>query len=219
MQLAVDRIDHPTYLTITNIPHGIMNAQDSDPKQRNRNRMMLIAIFAIFFGGFVIAGLLRFSGWRPEAMKNHGELLSPPADLRTVVPQLVEGGEYRWNPGERMWRIVLVAPKGCAAPCVKLSHDLELVRELFAQNADRVHILWVGDFPEGGLRTGAVRQLKDDPALRAGLPRLEEGSNGDASKGLPVYVIDPNGFVILRYAPGFDLGHLRTDLNRLLKLK
>jgi hypothetical protein len=112
-----------------------------------------------------------------------------------------------------MWRIVVVAPRGCAAPCVKLSRDLELVRELFAQRADHVHILWVGDFPADGLRTPALRQLRDDAALRAGLPRLDD------PKGMPVYVIDPNGFVILRYAPGFDPGHLRTDLSRLLKLK
>jgi hypothetical protein len=36
---------------------------------------------------------------------------------------------------------------------------------------------------------------------------------------VPVYVVDPNGFVILRYAPGFDAGHLRQDMARLLKLK
>ncbi len=175
--------------------------------------MMLLAIFVFFIGGFVAAGILRFSGWRPEGMKNHGELLDPPGDLRQVVPQLVGGGDYRWNPGERMWRIAVVAPKNCAAPCVKLSQDLELVRELFAQRADHVHILWVGDFPKGGRRSGALRTIQDDPVLRAGLPRLDD------PKGMPVYVIDPNGFVILRYAPGFDPGHLRTDLSRLLKLK
>ena len=37
--------------------------------------------------------------------------------------------------------------------------------------------------------------------------------------GIPVYVIDPNGFVILRYAPGFDPVDLRTDVARLLKLR
>ncbi len=192
-----------------------MNADVSSDSQRNRNRnrVALLAIFALFFGGFVIAGLLRFSGWRPDGMKNYGELLDPPGDMRQVVPQLVDGGEYRWNPGERMWRIALVAPKDCAAPCVKLSQDIELVRELFAQRADHVHILWVGDFPEGGRRSAALRHIKDNPALSAGLPRLND------PKGVPVYVIDPNGFVILRYAPGFDPGHLRTDLARLLKLK
>ncbi|MCW0416325.1 hypothetical protein NB689_002079 [Xanthomonas sacchari] len=36
--------------------------------------------------------------------------------------------------------------------------------------------------------------------------------------GVPVYVIDPNGFVVLRYAPGFDPAGLRADLAKLLKL-
>lgn len=37
--------------------------------------------------------------------------------------------------------------------------------------------------------------------------------------GVPVYVIDPNGFVVLRYAPDTDLAGLREDLARLLKLQ
>ena len=35
---------------------------------------------------------------------------------------------------------------------------------------------------------------------------------------MPVYVLDPNGFVVLRYAPGSDPGDVRTDLSRLLKV-
>ena len=41
----------------------------------------------------------------------------------------------------------------------------------------------------------------------------------EGKRGLPVYVIDPNGFVILRYAAGSDPGDLRSDLAKLLKLK
>jgi hypothetical protein len=53
--------------------------------------------------------------------------------------------------------------------------------------------------------------------LRAALPRVDAGSAGGA-QGVPVYVIDPNGFVILRYAPGADPAGLRADLAKLLKL-
>ena len=55
--------------------------------------------------------------------------------------------------------------------------------------------------------------MRDDPALRNALPRVDDPA------GIPVYVVDPNGFVILRYAPGFDPSHLRQDVSRLLKLK
>ena len=41
-----------------------------------------------------------------------------------------------------------------------------------------------------------------------------------ADRTLPrVYVIDPNGFVILRYPAGFDPADLRSDVARLLKLR
>ena len=68
-----------------------MNADVSSHSQRtrNRNRVAMLAIFALFIGGFVIAGMLRFSGWRPDGMKNYGELLDPPGDLRQVVPAVL----------------------------------------------------------------------------------------------------------------------------------
>ncbi|MEO6263557.1 MAG: hypothetical protein ABIO58_01060 [Luteimonas sp.] len=187
------------------------------PRQVRRNRMLLLAIFAVFLGSLVIAGALRFAGWRPAGMKNHGELLQPPGDLRAVVPRLVDGGDYHWNPGERMWRIALAPPVGCTDACVKLGHEIGIVWQLMGKDADHVEVLWIGVPPPDVARGGALRVLQADAALRAGLPRVD-GAPGEDPVGVPVYVIDPNGFVILRYAPGFDPSGLRADLARLLKL-
>ena len=184
-------------------------------RERNRNRGLLILIVVVFFGSAIVAGALRFSGWRPEGMKNHGELLQPPGDLRAVTPRLADGGEYAWNPVERTWRILVAPPADCVEACVALSHDLDKVWRLFGHNADHVHILWVGTPPEGALRNRVWHVVEPQPALAAAMPRNDEGS----AAGAPVYVVDPNGFVILRYAPGFDPGHLRTDMARLLRLK
>lgn len=184
-------------------------------RERNRNRGLLVLIVVVFFGSALVAGALRFSGWRPAGMKNHGELLQPPGDLRQVVPRLAGGGEYAWNPAERTWRIVVAPPADCTDACVALSHDLDKVWRLFGHNADHVNILWVGEPPEGALRNRVWNVVEPAPELSAQLPRVDEGG----PQGAPVYVVDPNGFVILRYAPGFDPGHLRTDVARLLKLK
>lgn len=184
-----------------------------DTRQRNRNRLLLVAIFAIFFGAMAVAGALRFSGWQPAGMKNKGELLQPPGDLRAVVPVLDDGRPYAWAPVERRWRIALAPPAGCAAECVELARELDLVWQLFGKDADRVDILWIGTPPpSGAVRNPATRVVRADPALRAQLPRVDDPA------GVPVYVIDPNGFVILRYAPGSDPGGWRTDMSRLLKL-
>lgn len=183
-----------------------------DPRRRDRNRLMFFALLALFVGGMLVAGVLRFSGWRPESTKNHGELLQPPADLRALQPRLADGGEYDWNPAQRRWRIAVAPPADCGEACLELARELDLVWRLFGKDADEVDILWIGAPPQAAVRNAATRVLRADPALRARLPRVDDPA------GVPVYVIDPNGFVILRYAPGFDPGGLRADVARLLKL-
>ena len=186
----------------------------ADPRTRTRNRWMLMALFALFFGGMFLAGVLRFSGWRPAGMKNHGELLQPPADLRAVVPRLAEGGEYRWDPPARIWRVAAV-PRDCTREgdaCTQLLAQLDTVWQLTGKDADRVHLLWIGALPSGGTRSSSLRVLQPSDALRNGLPR------SDDPRGAVVYVLDPNGFVVLRYPPGFDPGGLRADLAKLLKI-
>lgn len=191
-----------------------MSTSAPTPSASNkRNRGMLIAIIVIFLGSFIVAGALRFSGWRPDAMKNKGELLQPPGDLRAAHPLLVDGNEYQWKPAERIWRIALAPPLACTTECTELARELDLIWKLFGRHADRVHVLWIGTPPAGAVPLQTQRLLRPSPALRAGLPRVNDAN------GVPVYVIDPNGFVILRYAPGFDPADLRTDMARLLKLR
>jgi hypothetical protein len=190
---------------------------------RNRNRMMLLGIFALFFGSLVVAGILRFSGWRPEGMKNKGELLQPPADLRGMTPTLLDGSGYAWAPVNRVWRITVAPPADCGAECTKIAEDIHKVWELLGREAARVDVLWLCPtascaLPADNAQLANLRLLQPDAALRAKLPRVDAVAYS-GGRGVPVYVIDPNGFVILRYAAGSDPGGLRYDLAKLLKLK
>lgn len=179
--------------------------------QRNGGRRVLLALALLFLGTFILAGVLRLADIHPAVSKQKGELLAPYADLRNAAPRLAAGGAYAWNPEARTWRILVPAPARCDAKCAQLAAGLDKVRALAGRDMPRVDILWLGAHP-ANLPNSGVRVLADDAALRARLPRADD------PRGTPVYVIDPNGFVVLRYAPGFDLGDLRTDLSRLLKL-
>ena len=53
--------------------------------------------------------------------------------------------------------------------------------------------------------------LRPSAALQAELPDVA------TPQSLPVYLADPNGWLVLRYAPGFDPSGLRKDLSRVLK--
>jgi hypothetical protein len=139
-------------------------------------------------------------------------MLRPAIDARGVVPRLADGSDYAWRPAERLWRIVVAPPVDCAADCQKLARDLDTVWQLFGNNADNVEILWIGKLPAGAPDTQSRRVLQSTPELLAALPRVLDPA------GVPVYVIDPNGFVILRYAPGTDPGFIRADVSKLLKL-
>jgi len=189
-----------------------MTVPSPDAARTRNGRLMLIALFVLFFGTAFGAAMLRLSGWMPAGLKNHGELLQPPTDLRQATPLLADGRPYDWNPAARTWRIVVAPPPACADDCVRLLHELDTVWRLFGHNADQVEILWLGPRPAGTQALPELRELRDDPALRAALPRLDDPA------GIPLYVIDPNGFVVLRYPPHADPSGLRADVAKLLKL-
>jgi len=190
-----------------------MTAAPSMPSARNPGRRTLLLLFAVFFGAMALAGVLRFSGWQPAGHRNNGELLRPPLDLRAQPPRLADGGSYAWQGEARTWRILVAPAQDCTASCVTLSQGLVKVWQLFGHNADNVDILWLGKAPAPLAGVPALRELAPSPAWRATLPGVDDPA------GTPVYVVDPNGFVIMRHAPGSDLGGLRKDLATLLKLK
>ncbi|KRG68362.1 hypothetical protein [Pseudoxanthomonas dokdonensis] len=189
-----------------------MNSSIPDPARTRRGRWMLVALFVLFFGSMAGAGVLRFAGWQPAGHKNHGQLLQPPADVRLLRPMQQDGSPYSWRVEQRIWRIVAAPPAGCGADCDTLARDLDTVWRLFGHNADKVEILWLGPWPASARKPDSLHLLASDDALRSALPAVDDPA------GVPVYVIDPNGFVILRYAPGFDPADLRTDVAKLLKL-
>lgn len=182
------------------------------PSQVRRGRWVLVLIFLLFFGSIFGAGVLRFSGWQPPGTKVHGEMLRPAIDARAVVPKLADGSDYAWQPAERLWRIAVAPAADCTAECQQLARDLDTVWQLFGNNAAHVEILWIGTPPADVPATPSRRVLLPTPELLAVLPRVNDPA------GVPVYVIDPNGFVILRYAPGTDPGFIRADVSKLLKL-
>lgn len=176
-----------------------------------RARIVLVAIALIFFGSFGAAGLLRFSGWQPSGRTNYGELLATPIDASHVRLERVDGSAYIWRAQPHIWRIVVFAPADCAAPCIELASALEKVWRTEGRHADRLHVLWFGEISESAPRFRNLFVMRESAELR------ERVAQAGTLDGLPVHLIDPNGFVVLRYPPGFDAAGLRRDLGRLIK--
>jgi hypothetical protein len=196
-----------------------MNEREPTPDptpHRRRNRLALLGLAALFVLPILAAMWINYRGQLPAPTRQHGELLQPRPDLSEHAPVLRGGGEYAWAPSERIWRIVVAPPADCGEACLRLGEQLDTVWRLFGRNADHAHVLWLCPpdecTPPPALSPEALRVVEHDPALRAQLPRVDD------PRGLPVYVVDPYGFVVLRYPPGFDPAGLREDMARLLKL-
>lgn len=177
------------------------------PPGRTRSRLYLLLILAIFLAPLVAALVLYYRNWQPTHTKNNGELLKPVRDLRNVRFTRADGSAFHWNHEDHVWRLLVTPPANCGSHCDRLEDTLRRIWVGLGNNADHVQVLWVGSAPSARFRNLIVVQA--DPGLAARLPDVATPT------AIPVYLVDPSGFLFMRYAPGFDPGGMRRDLQRL----
>lgn len=182
-----------------------------DPARRRRNRIMLIMLALIFLLPVGGASLLHMAGWKPDQTRNHGELLAAPVALSDISLLRADGSAYAYSPQDRRWQVAVVPTSDCGVRCVELIAGLDKVWRLQGRRADRLQVLWFGPVPADAALFRTFVPMQPDAALAARMPDL-------ATSGAPtVYLIDPSGFLVMRYAPDFDLADLRADVTHLLK--
>jgi hypothetical protein len=170
-----------------------------------------LLIAAMFFSSFGIAAFLRFTGWTPGHGRNFGELIQPPSDLSGEQLLRADGKSYPWAPEATVWRIVVVPAAGCTSACTGMLDTLHRIWLMQGRKADHIDVLWFGPLPADGPRFRRLLQMQPNAALSAALPEL---ATPDA---VPVYLIDPSGFLAMHYRAGFDPTGLKQDLGKLVK--
>jgi hypothetical protein len=180
---------------------------------RTRSRLVLLLLIALFAAPVVAAIVMHAIGWEPSETRNNGELLQPPVDLRDLTLRRADGSVYEWEPRARRWRVVVMPTAECVAACVALIEGLDKVWQLQGRRADRLDVLWFGALPPNAVSFRRLVTMQQDASLQARLPQATTGEGATPA----VYLVDPSGFLALRYAPGFDVAGLREDVSRLLK--
>lgn len=178
---------------------------------QTRSRLILLLIVAMFLSSFGVAAFLRFTGWTPPQSKNFGTLLQPPVDLSPLSLVQADGKPYPWQPEKNLWRLVVVPAAGCAQACVTRLDQLHRLWLTQGRKADRIDVLWFGEVPESGVRFRRLLPMRPDASLAAALP---QAATPDA---VPVYLVDPSGFLVLHYAPDVGPADMKKDLSKLVK--
>ncbi|MDE2305104.1 MAG: hypothetical protein KGL34_06055 [Gammaproteobacteria bacterium] len=200
-----------------------MNAPQ--PLDRRRQRRLLLGIAALFFVPLGIAFYLYYGhpALRPAGMVNHGDLIQPPRPLPSLALPLFAGGDTAPGFLQHKWTFLYVGSGVCGEHCRAALYETRQIRTALNRDMTRVQRVF--------LATGACCDAEflrtDHPDLitvRAGaaaaplialLPRYGGVDPAEAGR---IYLVDPNGNLMMSYPADARPKGMLEDLKRLLQL-
>ena len=176
-----------------------------------KGRRTLVLIALVFAAPILIAGALALSGWMPEGRRNYGELVDPPVRLEQPAT-LVDGEAFPWATPHWHWTLVVRIPEACDGACRERLDQVGNLRISLGRHAEKLRIAVDRPVPSEGVlaRASGVYVLGDVPlALRE---RVRPGRSD-----LLLALVDPAGYLMLRYPEQADLKRVRKDLGKLIR--
>ena len=187
-----------------------VTAMPASPFARYRPLLLVVALLIL---PFAIGGGLYAWGWRPAGAASHGELLTPPRP----VPALADtaGKPVGKAAFENHWTIIVAGSGPCEAACRQWIAATRQVHVALYKQMPRVQRAWVTDRP--GADPAPLLAIQPDlhPLVATGADAAAAFDLGTA--GHRVFVVDPLGQIILRYAPDADPKAVLKDMDRLLR--
>lgn len=187
-----------------------------------RKGPIFVSMLAIFGLPLLMAWLVfhYFAGSFQGGLE-HGELLMPARTLDPPVMRNLQGDVVPPDLFRGKWTLVYRVPNHehatgnaaddtpCDKDCLALMDTLQRVR--IAQDRSMRDVRRVLSLPRSAVQIPGIADQFDKGlhVVTAADWPLQAGS---------VYLVDPQGFLVLRYPPGFDPTGLLKDLKRLLRL-
>lgn len=168
----------------------------------SRGQFKLILLLAVFSAP-VLAAWLAYAYGPPVRAGNYGELLTP---TELVLPPLAgpAGQVMPWAALRGKWLMLVVAPEGCYGACTQTLYLARQARLAQGREQDRIERVLIGG------RAGMVwpdQQGAYVVVLAKLPPALAHGG---------LYLVDPQGNLMLRFPDNPDGGRVIRDLRHLL---
>lgn len=178
-------------------------------------RIQLYALLALFVGPLLVAWIwfFQFEDMRPATV-NEGDLVEPVIPIGDLALHPRSGGEAI-RPFSGDWSIVLLAPQTCAETCRNALYVTRQVWIRLNKDAHRVQrVLIAGDdarYPAEEHRDLAVYDADANMLARF------DGQHPALEGARRVYLVDPQGNLMMSYPLDFTPDMLHDDLKRLLR--
>lgn len=189
------------------------------PADRSRARKLLIGTFLIFFLPIVGAWLLNVFApdWRPFGSVNHGTLVRPvrPVSAAGLAPLRAATLQADYLTGR--WTLVHVLTGPCARDCVDALERTRQVHLALGDDMSRVQRLLVVTDSQLAQNLALSEELPVALANGTWLESFAFADDGE-QRSLGVYLVDPQGYLMMRYPQSVKQPALLADLERLLKV-
>jgi len=193
--------------------------EEQKPASPLKGRLTLLALFVVFFLPIVVALALNLelSHWLPFGQSNHGQLVAPAERIETATLTTVEGSPVVDTLFTEKWTLLYVEPSACLKACDRAVYRMRQSRYAMGKDMDRVQRLVVAS--RTAARDAADKLLAYDPSLKivAAAPAWIDGLRPGSRKA-EIFVVDPQGYLVMWYRPDADPAGLIKDLKRLLKI-
>jgi cytochrome oxidase Cu insertion factor (SCO1/SenC/PrrC family) len=187
--------------------------------ERQPTRILLIGTFLVFFVPILAAWLLNVfaPGWRPFGTLNHGTLVEPVRQLSSTDLAHLDGRAMDPDYLSGRWTLVHLLDGDCAQLCVEALVRSYQVQQALGDDRQRVQLLLVV------MASVDVETADRPPRVALAVANdvwLAEFSFAQTAprENLTIYLVDPQGYLMMRYAQDVDQRGMLADLERLLKI-
>ena len=194
-----------------------------DPSGARRKLLLLAALFVL---PMLVAYALYYSGWRPETVHPHGELVQPARPVADAALVLLDGKPIRFSELRGKWTLVTFSAAECLKPCERNLTKMRQVIAAQGKEANRLQSVLV--VTDGKALDWLRYAIQDYPGMRAvvGPPEAVDAlareftlpAGGPLDNLNRVYLMDPLGNFMMSYPADADPTGMRKDLARLLRI-
>lgn len=198
--------------------------QSNNAVKIKSNRRTLIVLFLLFIFPAIVSITMFATGWRPSSTVNHGELVIPVRPVADREMQSIDGKRVKISELRGKWTLVYFDSASCSEACISQLYFMRQIHISQGKNYDRIQRVFM--LSDSTAVAGLKSKLTDYPDMHVlgGDKSIISGLSQDfgidiqaIGKGKDIFLLDPQGNVMMRYKPGSEPAGMRKDIERLLK--
>ena len=191
-----------------------------DPQRTKSGRWKLFLLLLVTLAP-VIASYFTYYVIRPQGENFYGQLISPQVELPDLETKDSQGKAVNLRSLQGQWLLITVADAACDAAC---ENKLYLSRQIhigLGAEQDRVERIWLS-LGDQAVPERLSKTLEGATVLRAQRADIAAWLQPEPTHQLAdhIYLVDPQGFWMMRFPPDPDLkaaASIKKTLNRLMR--